>query len=123
MTRGAFEYRGMWDQVLCVTDKLTMLFAHRRRFKKQFATYLADGVGSDDIEEIYSNAYAAIRENPEFKPTEKDVAKWKVESTKFKSPKLDREQRAQRVQEKIAAYKAAKGDEAEEEEEEDEDEE
>ncbi|KAF8261392.1 hypothetical protein EI94DRAFT_1833343 [Lactarius quietus] len=32
------------------------------RFKKQFSTYLAEGVGSEDIEEIFTNAYAAIRE-------------------------------------------------------------
>ncbi|KAH8107346.1 ribosomal L18 C-terminal region-domain-containing protein [Phellopilus nigrolimitatus] len=37
------------------------------RFKKQFAMYLADGVGSEDMEEIYTNAYAAICEDPTFK--------------------------------------------------------
>ncbi|KAJ9125083.1 hypothetical protein QFC22_000036 [Naganishia vaughanmartiniae] len=78
------------------------------RFKKQFATYLEDGVGSDDIEEIYSNAYAAIRENPDFKPTEKDTAKWTAESKKQRPGKLNREQRASRVQDKIAAYKAGR---------------
>ena len=80
------------------------------RFKKQFSTYLADGVGSEDIEEIYSNAYAAIRENPEFKPTEKDVAKWKSESKKHKDVRLTKEQRDKRIQEKIAAYKAGQED-------------
>ncbi|KAJ9108694.1 hypothetical protein QFC21_000014 [Naganishia friedmannii] len=78
------------------------------RFKKQFATYLEDGVGSDDIEEIYSNAYAAIREDPSFKPTEKDTAKWTAESKKQRPGKLNREQRASRVQDKIAAYKAGR---------------
>ncbi|KAJ9104762.1 hypothetical protein QFC19_003903 [Naganishia cerealis] len=78
------------------------------RFKKQFASYLEDGVGSDDIEEIYSNAYAAIRENPTFKPTEKDTAKWTAESKKQRPGKLNREQRASRVQDKIAAYKAGR---------------
>lgn len=81
------------------------------RFKKQFSTYLEDGVGSDDIEEIYSNAYAAIREDPSFKPTEKDTAKWKSESAKHRPGKLSHAQRAERVQEKIAAYKAGKLDE------------
>ncbi|GHJ85846.1 hypothetical protein NliqN6_2248 [Naganishia liquefaciens] len=80
------------------------------RFKKQFATYLEDGVGSDDIEEIYTNAYAAIREDPEFKPTEKDVGKWKSESAKQRPGKLTHAQRAERVQEKIAAYKAGRLD-------------
>lgn len=81
-----------------------------RRFKKQFSSYLADGVGSDDIEEIYTNAYEAIREDPTFKPTEKDVAKWKAESLKYKTFKLTKEQKQERVQAKIAAYKAGKLD-------------
>ncbi|EPT03783.1 hypothetical protein FOMPIDRAFT_1022326 [Fomitopsis schrenkii] len=75
------------------------------RFKKQFSTYLADGVGSEDIEEIYTNAYAAIREDPTFKPTEKSKD-WKTESKKFRTPKLTLEQRRQRIQEKIAAFQA-----------------
>lgn len=75
------------------------------RFKKQFASYLADGVGSEDIEEIYTNAYAAIREDPTFKPTEKDKD-WKAESLKFRSKKLNNEQRKENIQEKISAFKA-----------------
>jgi hypothetical protein len=49
---------------ISVWDMLMLYF----RFKKQFATYLADGVGSEDIEEVFQNAYAAIREDPTFKP-------------------------------------------------------
>lgn len=79
-------------------------------FKKQFSTYLADDIGSDDIEEIYTSAYEQIREDPEFKPTEKDVAKWKKASLEFKQSKLSKEQRENRVQEKIAAYKAGRAD-------------
>jgi large subunit ribosomal protein L5e len=90
------------------------------RFKKQFASYLADDIGSEDIEELYTSAYAAIRENPEFKPTEKDVAKWKAESQKLRQPKLNREQRRERVEQKIAAYKAGRAGAEEEEEEDDE---
>jgi large subunit ribosomal protein L5e len=90
------------------------------RFKKQFSTYLAEDIGSEDIEELYTSAYAAIREDPEFKPTEKDVAKWKAESQKLRQPKLDREQRRERVEQKIAAYKAGRAGAEEEEEEDDE---
>jgi len=93
------------------------------RFKKQFSTYLADGIGSEDIEEIYTNAYAAIRENPTFTPTEKDTEKWKSESQKHRTSKLNREQRRARVEEKIASYKAGKVDQAEEDEEADEEDE
>ncbi|KAK4686385.1 large subunit ribosomal protein L5e, partial [Tremellales sp. Uapishka_1] len=78
------------------------------RFKKQFSTYLASDVGSADIEEIYTSAYASIREDPSFKASEKDVAKWTAESNKFRARKLNREQRRERVDEKIAAYKAGK---------------
>jgi len=81
------------------------------RFKKQFATYLADDIGSDDIEEVYTAAYAAIREDPSFKATEKDTEKWKKESLSRKQHKLNREQRRSRVEEKIAAYKAGKASE------------
>jgi large subunit ribosomal protein L5e len=89
------------------------------RFKKQFATYLADDIGSADIEELYTEAYSKIRENPEFKPTEKDVAKWTKESSSQRSKKLTREQRRERVETKIAAYRAGKVD-ADEDEEDDE---
>ena len=84
------------------------------RFKKQFSTYLADGVGSEDIEEVFTAASAAIREDPEFKPTEKDTVKWTAESKKYKSPKLTYEQRQARVEEKIAAYKAGQASDDEE---------
>ena len=75
------------------------------RFKKQFSTYLADGVGSEDIEEIYTNAYAAIREDPAFKPTEK-TTDWATESKKYRTLKLTLGQRKQRIQEKIEAFRA-----------------
>ena len=90
-----------------------------RSFKKQFSTYLADGIGSDDIEEMYTNAYAAIREDPTFKPTEK-TKDWKAESLKYKVHRLTLEQRKARIQEKIQAFQANGGAEEAEEEEEDE---
>lgn len=88
------------------------------RFKKQFASYLADGVGSEDIEEIYTNAYAAIREDPTFKPTEK-TQDWKAESLKYKKPRLTYDERKAAIQAKIEAFKATGGVEAAEEEGED----
>jgi large subunit ribosomal protein L5e len=75
------------------------------RFKKQFSTYLADGVGSEDLEEIYTNAYAAIREDPTFKPSEKEKD-WKAETKKYNTPKLTLEQRRERIAAKIEAFKA-----------------
>jgi len=80
------------------------------RFKKQFATYLASDIGSADIEELYSEAYAKIREDPVFKPTEKDVEKWKKASVPTKDKRLTKEQRTRRVEEKIAAYKSGRAE-------------
>ena len=77
-------------------------------FKKQFASYLADGIGSEDMEEIYQNAYAAIREDPTFKPTEKSQD-WAAESKKYRTPRLTLEQRKAKIQEKIEAFQANGG--------------
>ncbi|KAJ6485073.1 hypothetical protein C8R47DRAFT_546979 [Mycena vitilis] len=75
------------------------------RFKKQFATYLADGVGSDDIEDIYISAHAAIREDPTFKPSEKSKD-WKAESVQYRSKRLTHAQRKQNIATKIEKFKA-----------------
>jgi large subunit ribosomal protein L5e len=75
------------------------------RFKKQFSTYLAEGVGSEDIEEIFQNAYAAIREDPTFKPSDK-TKDWKAESLKYKKHRLTHEQRKVAIEAKIQAFKA-----------------
>jgi large subunit ribosomal protein L5e len=95
--------------VLHVIIALTYIDTVLCRFKKQFATYLADGVGSEDIEEIYQNAYAAIREDPTFKPTEKPKD-WKAESLKYKVARLTQEQRKERIQKKIQECKEGRGD-------------
>ena len=92
------------------------------RFKKQFSTYLADDIGSEDIEEIYTSAYAAIREDPTFKPTEK-TKDWKAESLKFKVHRLTYAQRKEAIQSKIENFQATGGAQEEKEEEEEEDDE
>jgi large subunit ribosomal protein L5e len=91
-------------------------------FKKQFSTYLADGIGSEDIEEIYTSAHAAIREDPTFKPTEKKKD-WKAESKKYATPRLTLDQRKANIQARIEAFKASGGAAADEDEDEEEDEE
>ncbi|PVG00467.1 putative RPL5-60S large subunit ribosomal protein L5.e [Serendipita vermifera] len=77
------------------------------RFKKQFASYLDSGVGSDDIEGIYKNAYAAIREDPNFKPTDK-TKDWPAESKKYRTPRLTHAQRKDAIEAKIAKFQAGK---------------
>ena len=90
-----------------------------RSFKKQFSTYLADGVGSEDIEEIFTNAYAAIREDPTFKPTEK-TKDWKAETLKYKVHRRTLAERKAAIQAKIEAFQANGGAEEEDEEEDEE---
>jgi len=43
----------------------------KKKFAKQFASYIAAGVGADDIEQMYAAAHKAIRADPEHKKTEK----------------------------------------------------
>jgi large subunit ribosomal protein L5e len=76
------------------------------RFKKQFASYLADDIGSEDLEEIYVEAHKQIREKPVADKSNIDYGKWKSESKKHKHHKLTYDERKQRVQEKIAKYKS-----------------
>ena len=64
------------------------------------------------MEEIYTNAYAAIREDPVFKPTEK-TKDWKAETLKYKVNRLTLEQRKAKIQEKIEAFQAGAGAEEE----------
>jgi len=78
------------------------------RFKKQFSTYLADGVGSEDIEEMYTNAHAAIREDPTFKPTEKSKD-WKAEGLKYRAKKLTHAERQANIAAKIEKFKSGGG--------------
>lgn len=56
------------------------------------------------MEEIYTNAYAAIREDPTFKPTEKKD--WKAETLKFKTHRLTLAQRKEGIAKRIAEFKA-----------------
>lgn len=88
--------------VCLMTNRLTYTVC---RFKKQFSTYLADGVGSEEIEEIFQNAHTAIREDPTFKPSEK-TKDWKAETLKYKTHRLTHEQRKTAIEAKIQAFKA-----------------
>jgi len=40
-------------------------------YKRQFSKYIENGITGDNIEEMYTKAHAAIREDPEHKPKEK----------------------------------------------------
>ncbi|KAI1381019.1 60S ribosomal protein L5 [Hypoxylon crocopeplum] len=76
------------------------------RYKSQFQKYLDDDIEADGLEELYTEAHAAIREDP-FKKEEgegpkKSKAEWKAESKKYRTPKATKEEKRERVQAKIA---------------------
>jgi len=80
-------------------------------YKRQFSRYIEEEIASDDIEELYKSAHAAIREDPSPKLTKKKVPAKKVH---YKDVKLTYEQRKARVAAKIAVFEQNKGAEAEE---------
>ncbi|CCD25042.1 60S ribosomal protein uL18 NDAI_0E02250 [Naumovozyma dairenensis CBS 421] len=75
------------------------------RFSELFKGYLADDIDADSLEDIYTEAHAAIRADPAFKATEKKFTKeqYAAESKKFRQVKLTKEERDARVAAKIAA--------------------
>lgn len=59
---------------------------------------------------MYEEAHAKIRENPNLENPDKDTKDaehWKAESQKYRSKKLTREQRRERVQQKIKELTSA----------------
>lgn len=78
------------------------------KFKSLFKGYLADEIEAEDVEDIYVNAHAKIRENPTFKPTEKKFTKeqYAAESKKYRQVKLTKAERQERINQKIAAFQA-----------------
>jgi len=80
------------------------------RYKSQFSGYVDDDIEADGLEEVYTEAHKAIREDPWKKDEEagekKTKEEWKKESLKFRTPKLTKEEKEKRVQEKIKELKA-----------------
>ncbi|KAK2735280.1 60S ribosomal protein L5 [Onygenales sp. PD_40] len=73
------------------------------RFKSQFQKYIDDEVDAGDLEDLYTEAHKAIREDPFKKDegTKKTKAEWKAESLKFKTQRLTKAEKDARIQEKI----------------------
>lgn len=77
------------------------------RFKKQFASYLADDMGSEDIEDMYKEGHAAIREDPSPEQADRSKhAEYKEASNKYRQRKISLQQRKEKVATKIAEFKA-----------------
>ncbi|KAK0896697.1 60S ribosomal protein L5, partial [Friedmanniomyces endolithicus] len=73
----------------------------------QFAKYLENDIEADGLEEVYSEAHAAIREDPFKKDDDegdkKTKEEWKAEGKKYKVNKLSKEEKTKRIEEKIAS--------------------
>ncbi|CAI4215070.1 unnamed protein product [Parascedosporium putredinis] len=81
------------------------------RYKSQFQKYIDDDIDAEGIEDLYTEAHKAIREDPfkkvESKGPKKSREEWKAESKKYKAKKLTYEQRKEGVQKRIAEYRDA----------------
>lgn len=76
-------------------------------YKRQFSTYIADGIEPDAMEDIYKSAHEAIRADPSHSkkvrvPMSRDD---KLKVMKFRNQRTNYKQRANRVQQKIKAFK------------------
>ncbi len=76
------------------------------RYRSQFAKYIEDDVEAESLEELYSDAHKAIREDP-FKKVEgagpkKTKEEWKAISLKYKNKRLTKAEKEANVQKKIA---------------------
>ncbi|KAF7724997.1 60S ribosomal protein L5 [Apophysomyces ossiformis] len=78
------------------------------RYKKQFSTFLKNGITSDKVEDMYAEAHEAIRADPTFKPTEK---KGKPAKPIKKLQRLNKKQRDNKVAQKKAAFEKTLADE------------
>ncbi|ODA83093.1 hypothetical protein RJ55_01602 [Drechmeria coniospora] len=74
------------------------------RYASQFQKYIDDDVEADGIEDLYTEAHAAIRADPWKKvesKNKKTKEEWKAISKKHMATKLTKAQKDKRVQEKI----------------------
>ena len=80
------------------------------RYKSQFHGYIDDDIEADGLEEMYAEAHKAIREDPWKKDDEegekKSKEEYKKESLKYRTPKMSKEEKKERVKAKIEAVKA-----------------
>ncbi len=75
------------------------------RYKSQFQQYIEDDIEADGLEDVYTEAHKAIREDPFKKDDEEGEKKskdeWKAESKKYRSGKLSKEEKDARVKKHI----------------------
>ncbi|WP_411026552.1 hypothetical protein, partial [Salmonella sp. s54395] len=69
-------------------------------YKRQFSQFIKQGITADQLEDIYKNAHAAIRGDPEHKPKPEK----KVTVKRWNRAKFTLSQRQDRVRQKKEAY-------------------
>lgn len=87
-------------------------------YKRQFSRYIAAGIGADDIEELYANAHAAIRADPNKPRGDDEFGRFKSKSDRKAGPhlakrprKLNAAARRNRVRQLIANAQSGGADE------------
>jgi len=84
-----------------VSDYMTYLQENdEEAYKRQFSTFVKEGITPSKVEEMYTKAHAAIRANPEAKPSDKK----EVTKKRWNRLKLSNAQRKARVAQKKEAY-------------------
>lgn len=72
------------------------------KFREHFASYVAEGLDADDLEELYPKVHAAIRANPVMPKKER---KKPAEKKIWKHKKLSYEQKKANLKVKLLALK------------------
>jgi len=85
-------------------------------YQTHYSRFIKAGITGDKLEEVYKKAHAAIRANPEAKPSQK---KKPATQKRHRPAKLTYDERKARVAEKKKTIDAGRGEDEEEEEEED----
>jgi len=105
----------------------TMEEEDEEKYKAHFAKYIENGIGADDLEDMYKSAHQKIREDPSFTKKEKKVVKITRKGNKIddgsgklytRNKKISKEERKNTVAQKIQSARNALLANAEEEEEE-----
>ncbi|KIV97220.1 60S ribosomal protein L5, variant [Exophiala mesophila] len=77
------------------------------RYKSQFVKYIENDIEADGLEELYTEAHAAIREDPFKKDDDegdkKSKEEWKAEGKKYRTQKISKAEKEQKIKEKIAS--------------------
>ncbi|ODQ52826.1 putative 60S ribosomal protein L5 [Saitoella complicata NRRL Y-17804] len=85
----------------------TLMDDDEERYRVQFAGLIADGIESDQIEDMYAEAFEKIKEDPAAKPTQKKTKEeYKAAGAQYRQKKLSHAERKARVAAKIEQLQA-----------------